>query len=196
MPTIDDIPAQMRVEPEPSTPDVAAVVNLEVSQEADVEEPEATDEPATTDEPEPIVEPASDPTEEPPRDEAGARGDEPAEAEAEMVDLADAEEALDTTDAQQAPAPPPVDEDLWEEAQPEPEERVKPPSRPPAPGELPERRVVVIDEHPDIDIEAGKEEPPPGPGSQEPGMADIGTTLDDEKGRKRRWRMFRKGGDR
>ena len=27
------------------------------------------------------------------------------------------------------------------------------------------------------------------------GMADIGATLDDEKGRKRRWRMFRKGGE-
>ncbi len=65
------------------------------------------------------------------------------------------------------------------------------------PGELPQRRVVVIDEHPDIDIEASREEPPPPPGSRETheGMADIGATLDDERGRKRRWRMFRKGGD-
>ena len=91
------------------------------------------------------------------------------------------------------------DEELWEEARPEDEPRVKPLSRPARPGELPERRVVVIDEHPDIDIEAGREEPPPPPGSSEepdPGMADIGATLDAEKEPKRRWRMFRKGGDR
>ena len=67
-----------------------------------------------------------------------------------------------------------------------------------SPGELPERRVVVIDEHPDIDIEAGREAPVPPPGTEEPetGMADIGATLDVERDRKRRWRMFRKGGDR
>jgi hypothetical protein len=97
------------------------------------------------------------------------------------------------------PEPEARDEDPWEEAQPEPESRVNPPSRPPPPGELPERRVVVIDEDPDINIEAGREEPPPPPGSrepEEPGMAEIGATLDDEKGRKRRWRIFRKGGDR
>jgi chromosome partitioning protein len=87
------------------------------------------------------------------------------------------------------------DEDPWEEPQPEPEPRVKPPSRPAPPGELPQRRVVVIDENPDIDIEAGQEEPPPPPGDQREGIAGIGATLDEEKGRKRRWRMFRKGGD-
>ena len=56
----------------------------------------------------------------------------------------------------------------------------------------------MIDENPDIDIEAGREAPPPPPGHEEPGpgMADIGATLDVEKDRKRRWRMFRKGGDR
>jgi len=94
-------------------------------------------------------------------------------------------------------APRDGDADPWEESRREPEPRVKPPSRPAPPGELPERRVVVIDEHRDIDIEAGREEPPPPPGSvQEPGMADIGATLGEEKERKRRWRMFRKGGDR
>ena len=58
-------------------------------------------------------------------------------------------------------------------------------------------RVVVIEENPEIDIEAAREEPPPAPGSkeQQEGMTDIGATLDDERGRKRRWRMFRKGGD-
>jgi chromosome partitioning protein len=87
------------------------------------------------------------------------------------------------------------DEDAWHEPPPEPEPRVKPPSRPAPPGELPERRVVVIDENPDIDIEAGQEAPPAPRDGPAAGMADIGATLDEEKGRKRRWRMFRKGGD-
>jgi chromosome partitioning protein len=92
----------------------------------------------------------------------------------------------------------PSEEDLWDEAPAEPEPRVNRPSSPVPAGELPQRRVVVIDEHPDIDIEASREgPPPPPPGSREAheGMADIGATLDDEGGRKRRWRMFRKGGD-
>jgi chromosome partitioning protein len=91
----------------------------------------------------------------------------------------------------------PSDEGLWEEPPPEPEPRVKPPSSPAPPGELPQRRVVVIDENPDIDIEASREEPPPPPASRErpEGLANIGATLDDERGRKRRWRMFRRGGD-
>jgi len=91
----------------------------------------------------------------------------------------------------------PPDEDLWEEPRAEPEPRVKRPSSPAPAGELPPRRVVVIDENPDIDIDASREEPPPPPGSREQheGMANIGATLDDERGRKRRWRMFRKGGE-
>ena len=108
-----------------------------------------------------------------------------------------------TTHAASQPAPQPEanpepsDEDLWEEPPPEPEPRVKRPSSPARPGELPRRRVVVIDENPDIDIEASREEPPPPPGTNEQreGMADIGATLDDEPARKRRWRLFRKGGD-
>jgi chromosome partitioning protein len=89
------------------------------------------------------------------------------------------------------------EEDLWEEAPSQPEPRVKPPSSPAPPGELPQRRVVVIDENSDIDIRAGQEQPPPPPDEHADveGMADIGATLDEEKGRKRRWRMFRKGGD-
>jgi hypothetical protein len=86
------------------------------------------------------------------------------------------------------------DERAWHEPPPEPEPRVKPPSSPAPPGELPQRRVVVIDENSDIDIKAGQEAPPNPTGEHE-GMADIGATLDEEKGRKRRWRMFRKGGD-
>lgn len=86
-------------------------------------------------------------------------------------------------------------EDGWEEPPPEPEPRVQAPSRPVPPGELPERRVVVIDESSDIDIEAGQEAPRRSLEERDEGMAAIGATLDEEKGRKRRWRMFRKGGD-
>jgi chromosome partitioning protein len=102
----------------------------------------------------------------------------------------------DTSPRQESPSEP-SHEDLWEEPPAEPEPRVKRPSSPTPAGELPQRRVVVIDENPDIDIEASREEPPPPPGSREEheGIANIGATLDDERGRKRRWRMFRKGGD-
>jgi hypothetical protein len=89
-----------------------------------------------------------------------------------------------------------TDDGVWEEPAPPPEPRVKPPSRPSPPGELPQQRVVVIDEHSEIDIEAGQEAPPPPPGEHHEGVADIGATLDEEHGKKRRWRMFRKGGDR
>jgi chromosome partitioning protein len=88
-----------------------------------------------------------------------------------------------------------ADDDVWEEPARQPEPRVKPPSRPAPPGELPQRRVVVIDENSDIDIEAGQEAPPAPADEHREGMADIGATLDEEQGRKRRWRMFRKGGD-
>jgi chromosome partitioning protein len=89
------------------------------------------------------------------------------------------------------------DEDLWVEPQPEPEPRVKRPSRPARPGELPERRVVVIEEDPNVDLEAGQEAPPPPPGDDEdPGMVEIGATLGEDSGRRRRWRMFRRGGER
>ena len=55
----------------------------------------------------------------------------------------------------------------------------------------------VIDENAEIDIQGSREVPPVSPGSNEirEGIADIGATLDDEKGQKRRWRMFRKGGE-
>jgi hypothetical protein len=93
------------------------------------------------------------------------------------------------------PTPVDMDDDEWEEPAPPPEPRVKPPSRPAPPGELPQRRVVVIDEHSEIDIEAGQEAPAQPVDEHREGMADIGATLDEEHGKKRRWRMFRKGGD-
>jgi hypothetical protein len=56
--------------------------------------------------------------------------------------------------------------------------------------------VVVIDENAEIDIQGSREVPPSSAVNEmQEGMADIGATLDDERGHKRRWRMFRKGGE-
>jgi chromosome partitioning protein len=84
----------------------------------------------------------------------------------------------------------------WSDPQAEREPRVKRPSIPAVPGQMPERRVVVLDEeHPDLDVEAAREEPAARPpeAPTEPGMAEIGATLEEEPVRKRRWRMFRRG---
>ena len=116
-----------------------------------------------------------------------------------------AETPVETTLATDAlPAPPAPDvahtEDwLWEDGA-RTERKVRPPRAAVAPGKLPERRVVVIAEDSEIDIEAGKEplvQVPNGRVSAEEGRAaaDIGGTLQDEgEHPKRRWRLFRKGG--
>jgi hypothetical protein len=57
--------------------------------------------------------------------------------------------------------------------------------------------VVVIDDDADIDIRAGQEAPPQiGAEPDQPAMANIGATLEENGGRKRRWRrLFGKGGE-
>ena len=92
------------------------------------------------------------------------------------------------------------DDGLWEEEDPAPVQtpRVTQPRSPDPPGHLPERRVVVIDEN--ADLRAPETDTPgtePSTDPQHPAVADIGATLkDDEHGAgKRRWRLFRKGGD-
>ncbi len=91
-----------------------------------------------------------------------------------------------------------MDEDeMWDEAD-TPAPRVQPPSSPAPPGHLPERRVVVIDDDADIDIRSGQEAPAPPRGAEpdQPAMANIGATLEEDGGRKRRWRrLFGKGGE-
>jgi len=91
-----------------------------------------------------------------------------------------------------------MDEDeLWDETD-APIPRVQPPSSPTPPGHLPERRVVVIDNDADIDIRAGQEPPPPAHSAvpEQAAMANIGATLEESGGRKRRWRrLFGKGGE-
>ena len=99
-------------------------------------------------------------------------------------------------------ARPPLDDDeIWEEADRAPESRVRAPTGSVQPGHLPERRVVVIDERAEAELTTtptpvppqGHAEPPEAP---EGASEAIGATLDDERPprRKRRWRLFRKGG--
>jgi AAA domain len=102
-----------------------------------------------------------------------------------------------------APTPPPVvDEDVWEDAD-EPSPSARPPQSPepsiPTPPEnLPERRVVVIDE--DAEFRASPRSPDPSGRAAvkpepPPAVAAIGATLEEEGHGKRRWRLFRKGGE-
>ena len=78
------------------------------------------------------------------------------------------------------------------------EPRVRPPRERLAPGRLPERRVVVIGEDAEIDIEAAREplvQVPRGGRPPADRVSDIGETLQDGgDAPKRRWRLFRKGG--
>ena len=141
---------------------------------------------------EPAPSTAATPEPPPPQSVADAAPPEAAAVDLEPEPVTEPEPEVET----RASISPDVGEDdVWAEPAPPPEPRVKAPSRPPPPGELPERRVVVIGENSEIDIEAGQEAPPSPPGEQPEGMVDIGATLDEEHGRKRRWRMFRKGDD-
>jgi chromosome partitioning protein len=143
--------------------------------------------------PDPVREAPIAPEQVPP--EPVARAPEPEPEAAESEPQVETSFATSRPDAARDARGVDVDDDVWEEPVRQPEPRVRRPSRPLPPGELPQRRVVVIDENSDIDIEAGQEAPPAPPGEHREGMADIGATLDEEQGRKRRWRMFRKGGD-
>ena len=87
------------------------------------------------------------------------------------------------------------DDEIWESEPDAPRVRQ---IETPEPGHLPQRRVVVIDENADLRGPAGGSGP--GPERRAAGESDatpsIGATLHDEDdGTKRRWRLFRKGGE-
>jgi chromosome partitioning protein len=91
-----------------------------------------------------------------------------------------------------APSLPPradADDEIWET--PEADAKVRPAPRP-TPGSAPERRVVVIDE--DAELGGGTPAPKPG-GSVSERTESIGATLHDDDGQRKRWRLFRKGGE-
>ena len=82
-----------------------------------------------------------------------------------------------------------VQDEIWET--PEADARVRPAPRPVS-GSASERRVVVIDE----DAEFGGAIPTPTSGGSVNERAEsIGATLHDDDGGRRRWRLFRKGGE-
>jgi chromosome partitioning protein len=96
-----------------------------------------------------------------------------------------------------APVPVPGgdDDEIWESAPDAP--RVRPVDTP-EPGHLPERRVVVIDENADLrgPVSGSGTGPEHRAGEPDAPAPSIGATLHDEDdGSKRRWRLFRKGGE-
>jgi len=141
-----------------------------------------------------------------PSDVEAAQADEIEELLREEAEPRELEESPSIADAAGEATPAPVvedDDDVWEEVDESSaaSQRVSPPRSPAPPGHLPERRVVVIDEDA-VDYVTPSE--PGGSGSPsrvpdaEPhqGVADIGATLeDDDELPKRRWRLFRKGGE-
>jgi chromosome partitioning protein len=88
-----------------------------------------------------------------------------------------------------AQAPPEPDDEIWET--PQPDSKVRPVPRPVS-GSESDRRVVVIDE--DAELGGGVPAPKAG-GSVNERTESIGATLHDDDGQRRRWRLFRKGGD-
>ena len=94
-----------------------------------------------------------------------------------------------------------AEDDIWEDAGSVVRRRACGRRASPAPpGHLPERRVVVIDEDAyDGDVRSRHPQAPrpaAAPARPRPTRADIGATLEDEDGApRRRWRLFRKGGE-
>jgi chromosome partitioning protein len=193
-------------------PPVDAAAEPDLAEDPDVEEPPAARQPEETDEdaapPPPQVStvPEAEFVEPDPPEMA-----EPAVAEPEPVA------------AYEEPEPPPEvapvpdtdvfdvslnidldggEDDMWEEADENPStaSRVQPPSSPAPPGHLPERRVVVIDE--DAGYPVSDQRSPSGSPAAPidvpapPAHADIGARLENDGAPpKRRWRLFRKGGE-
>jgi hypothetical protein len=80
-------------------------------------------------------------------------------------------------------------DDFWEEVDLNPQPKVRPPASPPPPGERPDRPVTVVGPRDDRRVPYDVEAEP------ESGIGDIGGALDEEAPPKRRWRLFRKGGE-
>jgi chromosome partitioning protein len=199
-----ELAREVAMRPPPDTPmphydEISVAVMAPMDEVVTVEEPATALDEVDAPEPEQASSKQDDADEPPPSAPSGTTDPEP-EARAEEPEAPPLAEAAPRVRAPRAPeskpAPPLADEELWEEPPAQPEPRVKPPSSPAPPGELPQRRVVVIDENSEIDIQGSREVPPSSAGNEtHEGMADIGATLDDERGQKRRRRMFRKGGE-
>jgi chromosome partitioning protein len=184
----DEIPEETQpdAEPDPApTPQMEAVAEPEPAPE-----PDPQPEPELAPEPDPESEPAPEPAPEPAAEAEMASG--PADLGSDPLPAPPAP-ALETDPQPEGPS-----EIGWtEEMETAAEPRVRPPRQVLTPGRLPERRVVVIGEDAEIDIEAAREplvQVPQRVGPPVDRASDIGETLQDEDAPKRRWRLFRKGG--
>jgi chromosome partitioning protein len=203
MPVFDDLPSVVVQAP---SGDAGGTPPDEIPEET---QPDAEPDPAPTPQMEAVAEPEPAPEPDPqPEPELAPEPDpesEPAPAPAPEAEMASgpADLGSDPLPAPPAPAletdpqPEGPSEIGWtEEMETAAEPRVRPP-RQVTPGRLPERRVVVIGEDAEIDIEAAREplvQVPQRVGPPADRASDIGETLQDEDAPKRRWRLFRKGG--
>jgi chromosome partitioning protein len=204
MPVFDDLPSVVVQAP---GGDVGETQSDEIPEET---EPDAELDPVPTSQVEAVAEPvqASEPDPQPEPELAPEPDPEPEPASAPPPD-AEMASAAGTLGSDPLPAPPApaleivpqpegASEIGWtEEMETAAEPRVRPPRQVLAPGRLPERRVVVIGEDAEVDIEAASEplvQVPQRVGPPVDGASDIGETLQDEDAPKRRWRLFRKGG--
>jgi chromosome partitioning protein len=194
MPVFDDLPSVVVQAP---SRDAGGTPSDEIPEET---QPDAELDPAPTSQMEAVAEtePASEPEPEP---ELALEPHQ--EPDAEMAS-APANLGSDPLPAPPAPAlemdpqaERPSEIGWTEEMEAAAEPRVRPPRQVLAPGRLPEQRVVVIGEDAEIDIEAAREplvQVPQRVGPPVDRAGDIGETLQDEDAPKRRWRLFRKGG--
>ena len=183
MPSFDDLPSLV-VAPFDDTvtrpPEEEEEASVEIVEEP-AEPASSTSSTTVTTEPEPELQSAP----------ADAPVDAPKDAPEERI------EERATTPASVRPIPPPeqAEEDIWEDDA----DDSPPGSTQAARPDQGERRVLVIDEGEDLDIVASKE-PLVGPSGRDDGgeqaVVPIGATLEhEEAGPRRRWRLFRKGGD-
>ena len=204
MPVFDDLPSVVVQAP---SGDAGGTPSDEIPEET---QPDAEPDPAPTSQVEVVAEaePASDPDpqlkpelalEPDPEPEPGPESAPEAEMASAPADLgSDPLPAPPARAPEMDPQPERPSEIGWtEEMEAAAEPRVRPPRQVLAPGRLPERRVVVIGEDAEIDIEAATEplvQVPQRVGPPVDRASDIGETLQDEDAPKRRWRLFRKGG--
>ena len=186
MPTFDEMPT-ISV-PNLSEAGPARQASDEDEGDADDGDPdEAADEPSddASESPEAaIAAPAPEPTPAPPQEQPPVAVAQPAPGTAVSPP-----EQPPVAVAEPGRAAPDADDEIWEA--PEPTSKVRPAPQPVA-GSVPDRRVVVIDE----DAELGGGAPVPNPGGSVAERAEsIGATLQDDDGQRRRWRLFRKGGE-
>jgi chromosome partitioning protein len=189
MPSYDDVPAMViptlegaRTMSEPTKEELAPEAPAPTSEPGPEQKVEPAPAPEQEPEPErPVPDRAPDPTPAPTQAAVPqVAGPEP-EPEPRLNATADPTGGFDNDD-----------DEIWESTEAE-TGRVRPVADA-VPGELPARRVVVIE---DGDVRAGDATRGEATGAN-PGQppAAIGQTLEDEnEGQRRRWRLFRKGGE-